>query len=74
MTVTKFVFLDPGQDTLGIEICEAVGIAPECVRRMVIDLEVGSPGKVYIEAFADKSILDVSINKLGVQVVTEKSA
>jgi hypothetical protein len=64
--VSKFVFLDPGRDTLGTEICKATGIAPERVRRIVIDLCVGEAAKVYVEAFGDDAILDVSIDQLGI--------
>lgn len=72
--MSKFVFLNAARDTLGTEICESVGINPETVRRIVIDLEAGSAGKVYIEAFTDDGLLNVSINKLGIEVVSEDSA
>lgn len=72
--MSKFVFLNAARDALGTEICEAAGIAPETVRRIVIDLEAGSPGRLYIEAFADDAILGVSINKLGIEVVSEEEA
>lgn len=71
--MSKFIFLtadDPAakRDGLAVEICEAAGVDPGSVRRMVIDLEVGSAAKVYMEMFADDAILDVSIQKLGIKV------
>lgn len=72
--MTKFSFLEADRDMLGIEICKATGLVPETVRRIVIDLQVGEPAKLYVEAFADDAVLDVSINKLGIEVVPEEAA
>ena len=46
---------------LGMSICRAAGLDPSYVRRIVIDLDVGDVGKVYIEMFADEALLNVSI-------------
>ncbi len=49
------------EGNLGTSICEAAGVDPTMVRRIVIDLEVGNAGKVYVETFADDAVLDVEI-------------
>lgn len=67
--MNKFVVTDAFErDGLADALCVAAGIKPEYVRRMVIDLQAGSAGMVYLETFADQAILDVSIAELGVSV------
>jgi len=67
--MSKFVVTDAlSRDGLGCALCEAAGVKPETVRRLVLDLQVGSPGLLYFETFADAAILDVSIAELGITV------
>jgi hypothetical protein len=47
-----------------------ITIEPSMVRRCVIDLEVGSPAKIYLETFADTSIIDVVIDG-GLSITSE---
>lgn len=58
--MAKFIFTDLNS-VFGTSICEAAGVDPTTVRRIVVDLEVGSPGKLYIETFANDALLGVSI-------------
>lgn len=70
--VSKFVVTDEfSRDGFACALCEAAGIKPEFVRRMVIDLQAGSTGLVYLEMFADDVILDVSIAELGISLTAE---
>ena len=45
---------------------------PKSVRRIVVDLEVGQPGRIYIEKFADDEKLRVALARL--EVVSEEEA
>jgi len=64
--MSKFVVTDFG--TLGNALCEACGIDPCYVRRIVLDLEVGNAGKLYFETFADSEVLSVSLADLNIEV------
>lgn len=37
---------------VGTEICEALGIDPEGVRRVILDCETGKPARVIVHAYA----------------------
>jgi len=65
--VSKFVFT--GSTPLANSICEGAGINPNYVRRMVIDLTVGEPGKVYVELLADAEWLDVRLAESDIVVI-----
>jgi hypothetical protein len=63
----KFVFIEPQQHKLVTSICESAGIEdPGTIRRLVIDLRYGEPGRIYVEQFGDEAILDVDIATLGI--------
>jgi len=64
----KFIFVEPEPHKLACSIADAIGIEANSIRRLVIDFEVGSAGKLYLETFADEAILDVDITALGVDV------
>lgn len=38
---------------LADDLCKAADLDPTTVRRVVLDLEVGSPGRLFFETFAD---------------------
>ena len=44
-----------------MSICEAAGVDPTMVRRVVLDLQVGNAGIVYVEMFADPELLEIRI-------------
>lgn len=67
--MAKFVFIEPTRYALSKAICEKAGIDPNYVRRIVIDLQVGDAGVVYVELLGDESMLDVNINEIGVRVI-----
>lgn len=56
------------RDSVGGALLGAAGIKPEYVRRLVLDLEVGSVGRMYVELFADDAALNVSIEPGGIEV------
>ena len=66
-------FLVTNWDKLGTELCEAMGIDETYVRRLVLDLEVGSPGRIYFETFADNQVLNVSLGTVGIEIEKEKN-
>jgi len=51
-------------DDLAVQVCKALDIDPEMVRRVVIDLEVGNAARVFVEMWGDKKLLDVQWNLL----------
>ena len=53
--MTKLV----GADTLATKICEAMKIDPASVARVVIDLQAGDVGWVYVQMLGDESLLDI---------------
>lgn len=71
--MSKFVVLSERRHALETALCEAAGIDPRYVRRLVLDLRATEPGMLYLETFADDAILDVSIADLGV-TIEEKGA
>lgn len=50
-----------GSDVLSLAICEAVGLEPSDVRRILIDLEAGAAARVYYETFADTDKIEAAI-------------
>lgn len=64
----KFIFVEPERHKLAIAICEAAGLEPASIRRIVIDLDRDQVGYVYVQHFGDEAILDVDIGELGVEV------
>lgn len=50
-------FVVTGWDPLGLALMKAAGIDPNSVRRVVIDLQVGSPGRMYLDTFLDDQVL-----------------
>jgi hypothetical protein len=71
--VSKFLVTD-SFGTLGDGLCRASGIDPRYVRRLVLDLEVGSPGRLYVETFADSEVLDVNLADSGIKVTDAPDA
>ena len=49
---TKFVVLD--WDPVALALLKAAGVDPNMCSRMVLDLQVGRPGKMYLETYADR--------------------
>lgn len=47
---------------------------PSEVRRVIIDLEVGSAARIYVEKFADSSLVDVIMSGAVEIVEREKAA
>jgi hypothetical protein len=58
-SMTKFVVVDTGP--LFDALLDKAGIDKTYVRRLILDLEVGSVGKLYLEMFADSEILRVDL-------------
>ncbi len=54
------------------DLCEAAGVPAETVRHLVLDLEVGSPGRLFIETFADDEKIRVALGG-GIRVTEEKT-
>jgi len=48
-----------GTERIGIPVCEALGLDPNRVSRIIIDINayVGGPVKVYVEMIADERML-----------------
>jgi hypothetical protein len=44
-------------DELGTAICEAMGVDPATVQRVIIDAQVGQPAKVYFQMVGDEDLL-----------------
>lgn len=60
--MTKFVVTDTFQrDGLAMRLCEAVGIKPELVSRLILDLKAGHAGMLYVETFAEAETLDIEV-------------
>jgi len=51
----KFVLIE--WVPFALTLLEKQGIDPDMVRRMVIDLEAGQPGKLYLEMYGDSDAL-----------------
>lgn len=49
-------------------VCEALGIEPTLVSRIIIDLQVGCPGRVYLETFADEASINIITPSLAFQI------
>ncbi len=64
--MSKFILTDTGP--LMDALLGAAAIDPRYTRRMVLDLEVGSPGKLYVELFVDDAVLKVEPGNLSVTV------
>lgn len=56
------------EHTLAIDLCRAAGIPPEKVSRLTLDLELGKPGRLNIETFADDSLIQVTTDGTGIIV------
>ena len=46
-------------DTLGELICQAIGINPDQVRRVIVDCEAENLIMVYVEMYGGKALLDI---------------
>ena len=47
-------------ESFKIQICEALGLQPDKVRRLIIDIDIpDSPIPVYVEMYADERILSL---------------
>ena len=51
---------DPSAE-LSLALCKAAGLRYDRVSRIVLDLKVGSAGRVYFETFADGDDLKVGL-------------
>jgi hypothetical protein len=58
-SMTKFVVVDTGP--LFDALLDKAGIDKTYVRRLILDLEVSEPGKLYLEMFADRELLSVDL-------------
>jgi hypothetical protein len=58
-SMTKFVVVDTGP--LFDALLDKAGIDKTYVRRLILDLEVGSVGRLYLEMFADWEMLSVDL-------------
>ena len=57
------LLVGPGRDIfLALHRAGLFADDPNDVRRVVIDLEVGSPARVYVERFVDDSLVDVLLH------------
>ncbi len=65
-------FLVSGSMDILNDLCEAVGVPAELVRRVVLDLEVGSPGRLYVDTFADDEKIRVALGG-GITLTEEKT-
>lgn len=60
-------------DDLAIEVCKAIGINPDDVSRVIIDLKTGFVAVVYVEMFGSERLLDVQWDLLhGAKIVTSE--
>ena len=53
-------------DTFQVQVCEALGLDPMVVKRIIIDLDaanIDDPAPVYVEMVADKSVLGLDWHK-----------
>ena len=66
----KFIVSGP-HDRITLRLCEYLGVDPNVIRRIVVDLEVGSAARIYYETFADDGVLDVALGGLLVRVDPE---
>jgi hypothetical protein len=58
-SMTKFVVVDTGP--LFDALLDKAGIDKTYVRRLILDLEVGSVGRLYLEMFADCEMLSLGL-------------
>ena len=70
--MSKFLVTDSFGSPLGTALLEAAGVKPEVVSRLVLDLRVGSLGRLYLETFADDAVLQVNVAEYGVQITEDK--
>jgi hypothetical protein len=56
--MSKFIS-GTSRDRLMAAFADAVGVSHNHIRRVIVDLQVGSPGIVYFETFADTEVIDV---------------
>lgn len=64
----KFV-VNSGGDHISTSLCEAAGLDPRQVRRIVLDLQAGHAALIYFETFADPVQLEVAFSA-GLEVVS----
>ncbi len=57
--MAKFVVVDTGH--LFDSLLEKSGIDPRYVSRLILDLKVREPGRLYLEMFADDEVLSVDL-------------
>lgn len=62
-------YLVIGGDRLFNAICDSVGMKADYVRRIVVDLQVGSAGRVYFDSFANDEVVDVIMQGGGITIV-----
>lgn len=58
-----------GTDRLSMQICDAIGIDPKTVRRIVIDLPAARPGRLLFETFVDDDRLSAVFAESGIEIV-----
>ena len=65
----------PKGTDLGILICEAIGLDPMAVRRIVIDIDADSPIMIYTEMYGTKPLLNINwdMNLKGASIVCNDS-
>lgn len=63
----KYVVLST--DRLVQAFCEPVGMDPKHVRRIVVDMEVGSLPRVYFETFGDDATVDVLLEGGAIDII-----
>jgi hypothetical protein len=54
------------------QMCEAFGLDPNMVARLVVDYQPGGMIVAYVEMYADRRILDVQHTLDGVKIVREE--
>lgn len=59
-------------DEFGKQICEALGIdlSKGPTRRIVLDIQVNEPIRVYVEMIGTDKLVDIKLPVTGIEVVT----
>lgn len=67
-------FVVTGWDPLVCALLAAAGVVPEMCSRVVLDLEAGKPGMMYLSTYLDKDVLEnfELTPKLAAGVVVER--
>jgi hypothetical protein len=66
--MSKFIF-GVKDSPLIDKICDAAGVDPHSVARIVIDLQVGDAAVIYFKTLADDSMLDVELATSDIGIV-----